>query len=70
MVALNSCSTPVRIYVSPFPFLPHMFFDGSAHSLVVTAAIGLGVWQNQTSQEHAVTAALKAGYRHIDSAQV
>ncbi|CAK7262573.1 hypothetical protein SEPCBS119000_000028 [Sporothrix epigloea] len=33
-------------------------------------AIGLGTWQDKDSQEEAVLAALKAGYRHIDTAAV
>merc|ERR1712113_1183675 len=32
-------------------------------------AIGLGTWQDENSQEAAVLAALKAGYRHIDTAR-
>ena len=33
-------------------------------------AIGFGTWQDKEAQEPAVTAALKAGYRHIDTAFV
>ncbi|KAK6592954.1 aldehyde reductase [Botrytis cinerea] len=33
-------------------------------------AIGFGTWQDKDSQENAVTEALKAGYRHIDTARV
>ncbi|KAF7860670.1 hypothetical protein EAF04_008189 [Stromatinia cepivora] len=33
-------------------------------------AIGFGTWQDKDSQEKAVTEALKAGYRHIDTARV
>lgn len=32
-------------------------------------AIGLGTWQDENAQEAAVLAALKAGYRHIDTAR-
>ncbi|RJE26703.1 aldehyde reductase AKR1 [Aspergillus sclerotialis] len=32
-------------------------------------AIGLGTWQDEDAQEAAVTTALKAGYRHIDTAR-
>ena len=31
-------------------------------------AIGLGTWQDADAQEEAVLAALKVGYRHIDTA--
>ena len=31
-------------------------------------AIGFGTWQDKDDQEKAVTEALKAGYRHIDTA--
>jgi alcohol dehydrogenase (NADP+) len=33
-------------------------------------AIGFGTWQDKDSQEDAVYEALKAGYRHIDTARV
>jgi len=33
-------------------------------------AIGFGTWQDKDSQEDAVTEALKAGYRHIDTASM
>jgi alcohol dehydrogenase (NADP+) len=33
-------------------------------------AIGFGTWQDKESQEPAVTIALKAGYRHIDTAHI
>ncbi|KAH9865819.1 hypothetical protein J1614_009406 [Plenodomus biglobosus] len=33
-------------------------------------AIGFGTWQDKEAQEPAVTAALKAGYRHIDTARI
>lgn len=33
-------------------------------------AIGFGTWQDVDAQEQAVLAALKAGYRHIDTARV
>ena len=32
-------------------------------------AIGIGTWQDENAQEAAVLAALKAGYRHIDTAR-
>lgn len=31
-------------------------------------AIGFGTWQDKDDQEKAVAEALKAGYRHIDTA--
>jgi len=33
-------------------------------------AIGFGTWQDKDAQEIAVTEALKAGYRHIDTARM
>jgi len=33
-------------------------------------AIGFGTWQDKEAQEPAVTMALKAGYRHIDTARI
>jgi alcohol dehydrogenase (NADP+) len=33
-------------------------------------AIGFGTWQDKDAQEDAVTEALKAGYRHIDTARM
>ncbi len=33
-------------------------------------AIGFGTWQDKDSQEDAVYEALKAGYRHIDTARM
>jgi hypothetical protein len=33
-------------------------------------AIGFGTWQDADSQEAAVAEAIKAGYRHIDTARV
>jgi len=33
-------------------------------------AIGFGTWQDKDAQEDAVAIALKAGYRHIDTARV
>jgi predicted aldo/keto reductase-like oxidoreductase len=33
-------------------------------------AIGFGTWQDKDSQEEAVTHALEAGYRHIDTARI
>jgi len=33
-------------------------------------AVGFGTWQDAGEQEAAVTAALKAGYRHIDTARI
>jgi len=33
-------------------------------------AIGFGTWQDKESQESAVAEAIKAGYRHIDTARV
>lgn len=34
------------------------------------AAVGFGTWQDADEQEAAVTEALKAGYRHIDTARI
>ncbi|KAL9071662.1 MAG: hypothetical protein Q9161_004087 [Pseudevernia consocians] len=34
------------------------------------AAVGFGTWQDADAQEDAVTEALKAGYRHIDTARI
>ncbi|KAK5108402.1 hypothetical protein LTR62_008358 [Meristemomyces frigidus] len=33
-------------------------------------AVGFGTWQDKEAQEPAVTAALKCGYRHIDTARI
>lgn len=33
-------------------------------------AVGFGTWQDKDEQYDAVVAALKAGYRHIDTARV
>lgn len=33
-------------------------------------AIGFGTWQDKNAQEDAVYEALKAGYRHIDTARM
>lgn len=33
-------------------------------------AVGFGTWQDKDSQEAAVAEALKAGYRHIDTASM
>ena len=33
-------------------------------------AVGFGTWQDAEAQEAAVLAALKAGYRHIDTARM
>jgi alcohol dehydrogenase (NADP+) len=33
-------------------------------------AIGFGTWQDPSEQEDAVAEALKAGYRHVDTARV
>lgn len=33
-------------------------------------SIGFGTWQDKDAQEDAVTEALEAGYRHIDTARV
>lgn len=33
-------------------------------------ALGFGTWQDADAQEHAVATALKAGYRHIDTARI
>lgn len=36
----------------------------------IAAAIGFGTWQDKDEQENAVAEALKAGYRHIDTARM
>ena len=44
----------------------------TAHKLNTGAtipAVGFGTWQDKDDQEKAVTAALQAGYRHIDTAR-
>jgi len=33
-------------------------------------AVGFGTWQDAEAQEAAVTEALRAGYRHIDTARI
>jgi len=33
-------------------------------------AIGFGTWQDEGEQENAVAEAIKAGYRHVDTARV
>ena len=33
-------------------------------------AMGFGTWQDKDAQEDAVTEALKAGYKHIDTARM
>lgn len=33
-------------------------------------AVGFGTWQDAEEQEQAVIEAIKAGYRHIDTARV
>lgn len=33
-------------------------------------ALGFGTWQDEKEQEDAVVEAIKAGYRHIDTARV
>lgn len=48
-------------------------YKGKTFSLNTGAqipAIGLGTWQDAEEQEPAVLAALKAGYRHIDTARI
>jgi len=50
-----------------------MAYKGTTFALNTGAhipAIGFGTWQDADSQEPAVIAALKAGYRHIDTARV
>lgn len=37
---------------------------------LIAAAIGFGTWQDKDEQEEAVAEALKAGYRHIDTARM
>ncbi|OQO05146.1 hypothetical protein B0A48_08166 [Cryoendolithus antarcticus] len=48
-------------------------YAGTTHSLNAGApipALGFGTWQDKDAQEPAVLAALKAGYRHIDTAAI
>lgn len=33
-------------------------------------AVGFGTWQDEEAQEAAVAEAIKAGYRHIDTARM
>ena len=33
-------------------------------------AVGFGTWQDEGAQKQAVLEALKAGYRHVDTARV
>lgn len=33
-------------------------------------AIGFGTWQDENAQENAVAEAIRAGYRHIDTAHM
>jgi hypothetical protein len=40
------------------------------HTGQVMPAIGFGTWQDKEAQEEAVLEALKAGYRHIDTASM
>ena len=50
-----------------------MAFTGTQHKLNTGAeipAIGFGTWQDKDAQEEAVYEALKAGYRHIDTARI
>lgn len=59
---------------SSSPNNPHkMAYSGSKHKLNTGAeipALGFGTWQDRDAQEPAVIAALKAGYRHIDTARI
>jgi alcohol dehydrogenase (NADP+) len=53
--------------------LVRLAHNGTAHTLNTGAripALGFGTWQDKDAQEPAVTIALKAGYRHIDTARV
>src|ERR1700760_184844 len=50
-----------------------MAYSGSKHKLNTGAeipALGFGTWQDRDAQEPAVIAALKVGYRHIDTARI
>ena len=50
-----------------------MAYQGTRYKLNTGAeipAIGFGTWQDAEAQEGAVTAALEAGYRHIDTARM
>lgn len=51
----------------------NMSYSGTAHTLNTGAkipGIGFGTWQDKEAQEDAVYEAIKAGYRHIDTARV
>jgi len=48
-------------------------YTGTQHKLntgTSIPALGFGTWQDKDAQEPAVLAALKAGYRHIDTARI
>jgi alcohol dehydrogenase (NADP+) len=50
-----------------------MSYQGTVGKLNTGASIpllGFGTWQDKDEQEEAVLAALKAGYRHIDTAWI
>jgi alcohol dehydrogenase (NADP+) len=50
-----------------------MAYSGTKHKLNTGAeipALGFGTWQDRDAQEPAVLAALKTGYRHIDTARI
>lgn len=42
----------------------------SCAEYIVLAAVGFGTWQDADAQEEAVLNALRAGYRHIDTARI
>ncbi|KAF9695760.1 hypothetical protein EKO04_006237 [Ascochyta lentis] len=56
-----------------FTTTSRMTYNGTQLTLNTGAkipAIGFGTWQDKDAQEPAVTHALKAGYRHIDTARI
>ena len=54
--------------IREFPLTPHIWFR--ILLTLLPAAIGFGTWQDADAQEDAVTEALKAGYKHIDTARM
>ncbi len=49
------------------PACNYSHFHSHLHPI---AAVGFGTWQDKEAQEDAVLEALKAGYRHIDTARI
>ncbi|THV53972.1 hypothetical protein BGAL_0037g00160 [Botrytis galanthina] len=69
----SSFRSPARLSQLSSQFQRRAMASITSHKLNTGAtipAIGFGTWQDKDSQEDAVTEALKAGYRHIDTARV